>query len=328
MALVGRGARLRGRRKIREEAAMAVGHSVPQETWRGGKAPKAHHVALQYEGALPKPTQDVEQIKKDLAAAGYAIYEAALSQAEAMEVRGILEAELRREEALSEDKVRRFYTDPDDKNRRLQTLPDRHKWFQDLLEHPLALELTRHMLGSNIMKESYLVHSYGANITRPGSGQQFIHKDRSSKQAVVQSPLQSRFIWCLDDFTEENGATRMVPGSQHWPADLTGATTYESVPAEAPRGSLLIYDDRILHGTGANLSADKERAGIIVGYTPPWCRPMVHFPSVLDPEKMKDSSATVRQLLGYSSVVVGFDAPWEYARPEVRDLVVPPKMNW
>jgi ectoine hydroxylase-related dioxygenase (phytanoyl-CoA dioxygenase family) len=307
---------------------MAVGNSVKQDTWTGGQAPKARHVKLQYEGPLPQPTRDLEQIKRDYESAGYAIYEAALCPEEAVEVRGIVDAELRRDEAANQDKVSRFYTDPDDKNRRLQNLPDRHKWFQDLLEHPVALEMTRHILGSNIMKESYLLHSYGANITRPGSGQQFIHKDRSSKQAVVSGALQSRFIWCLDDFTEENGATRMVPGSQHYVADLTGATTYESVPAEAPRGSLLIYDDRILHGTGANVCADKERAGIIVGYTPPWCRPMAHFPSVLDPARMKDASVTVRQLLGYSSVVVGFDAPWEYARPEVRALVVPPKMNW
>lgn len=308
---------------------MAVGNSVKQESWKGGAAPVAQVAKLNFAGPLPKPTRDLEQIKADLDTAGYAIYADALTQAEAIEVRGIVDLELRRDEALSEDKVRRFYTDPDDKNRRLQNLPDRHKWFQDLLEHPVALDLTRHILGSNIMRESYLVHSYGANITRPGSGQQFIHKDRSSKQAVVSGALQSRFIWCLDDFTEENGATRMVPGSQNaGPADLTGATIYESVPAEAPRGSMIIYDDRILHGTGANVSADKERAGVIVGYTPPWCRPMIHFPSVLNPERMKDASATVRQLLGYSSVSVGFDAPWEYATDAVRDLVVPPKMNW
>jgi hypothetical protein len=308
---------------------MAVGNSVRQESWQGGKAPVAQIVKLDFTGPLPKPTSDLDRVKSDLATAGYAIYEGALTKAEALEVRGIVDAELRREEALNEDKVRRFYTDPDDKNRRLQNLADRHKWFQDLLEHPIALEMTRHILGSNIMKESYLVHSYGANITRPGSGQQFIHKDRSSKQAVVSGALQSRFIWCLDDFTEENGATRMAPGSQNaGPADLTGATIYETVPVEAPRGSLIIYDDRILHGTGANLSADQERAGVIVGYTPPWCRPMIHFPSVLNPERMKDASVTVRQLLGYSSVCVGFDAPWDYAPKAIKDLVVPPKMNW
>jgi len=308
---------------------MAVGNSVKQETWKGGKTPVTQIVKLDFAGDLPKPTRDLNQVKADLETAGYAIYEAALTQAEAIEVRGIVDAELRRDEALDENKVRRFYTDPDDKNRRLQNLPDRHKWFQDLLEHPVALELTRHILGSTIMKESYLVHSYGANITRPGSAQQFIHRDRSSKHAVVSSALQSRFIWCLDDFTEENGATRMAPGSQHGGLmDLTGATVYETVPAEAPRGSLIIYDDRIQHGTGANLSADKERAGIIIGYTPPWCRPMIHYPSVLNPERMKDASVTVRQLLGYSSVCVGFDAPWEYAREAVRDLVVPPKMTW
>lgn len=308
---------------------MAVGNSVKQNGWQGGKADLQTVEKLAFDGPLPTPTTSLEQVKQDLATAGYGILEGVLSGDEALEIRGVLTSEIAREEAIDDNRVRRFYTDPDDKNRRLDRLPERHKWFQDVLEHPVALEITRHILGSNIMKESYLVHSYGANVTKPGSGQMFMHKDRSSKQDLVPGPLQARLIWCLDDFTEENGATRMVPGSQNiGRIDLTGSTFYESVAAEAPRGSLIVYDDRILHGTGANNSTDQERAGLVVGYCPPWCRPMVHFPSVLDPGKMRDSSVTVRQLLGYSSISVGFDHPWAHATQAVQDLVVHPKMAW
>ena len=307
---------------------MATGNAKQQEQNTTPKPAKVIPVDTSIE--LPQPTRSLEQVKADLDRAGFAILEGVLTDAESREVRDIVDSEIRREEALDENTVRRFYTDPDAKNRRLSRLPNRHKWLRDLLEHPVALEMTRHILGPQLFDESFLVHSYGANITRPGSAQQFIHRDRGVAQPFIDGALQSRFIWCLDDFTAENGATRMVPGSHKWghAIDMTGQSFYESVAAEAPRGSLIIYTDMVLHGTGANVSADKERAGVIVGYCPPWCRPMINFPLVLDPAALKDSSVTLRQLLGYSSVSIGFDEQWESASDELRALNVPVTMQW
>lgn len=308
---------------------MAIGDAKQQNDYHEHRTPVQKVVPVDASIALPRPTRDIEQVKADLDRAGFAIMAGVLTDAEAREIRGIIAAEIAREEAVDENRVRRFYTDPDDKNRRLSRLPNRHRWLRDILEHPLALELTRHILGPQLLNESYLVHSYGANITRPGSAQQMIHRDRGLAQPRVAGPLQSRFIWCLDDFTEANGATRMVPGSHRWDdIDMSGATRYESVAAEAPLGSVLIYTDLILHGTGANVSADRERAGVIVGYCPPWCRPMINFPLVLDPTAMKDSSVTLRQLLGYSSVSIGFDEQWESATAALRALTVPATMTW
>lgn len=313
---------------------MAIGNSVKQDQEKSYQpAPAQKRVPVDSSIELPRPTRDMDQIKADLARAGYAIMRDVLKPAEVREFRQVLVDEIAREEALDENRVRRFYTDPDDKNRRLSRLPNRHRWFRDVLEHPVALQLTRHILGPTLMNESYLVHSYGANLTRPGSAAQFIHLDRGMADfdfKLQQRPLQSRFIWCLDDFVEENGATRVVPGSHLWNdrVDMTGGTFYESVPALAPAGSVLIYSDMLLHGTGANTSENLERAGVIVGYCPPWCRPMINFPLVLDPAVMKDSSVTLRQLLGYSSVSIGFDEQWESASEELRALTVPVTMQW
>jgi ectoine hydroxylase-related dioxygenase (phytanoyl-CoA dioxygenase family) len=121
-----------------------------------------------------------------------------------------------------------------------------------------------------------------------------------------------------------------VPGSHLWNdrIDMSGATYYESVPAEAPPGSLIVYTDMLLHGTGANVSADRERASVNVGYCPPWCRPLVNFPLVLDPKVMKGTSRTLRQLLGYSSVALGADYQWESASEDLRGLCVPAVMEY
>jgi ectoine hydroxylase-related dioxygenase (phytanoyl-CoA dioxygenase family) len=83
----------------------------------------------------------------------------------------------------------------------------------------------------------------------------------------------------------------------------------------------------LLHGTGANISADRQRASINFGYCPPWCRPLINFPLVLDPRSI-GASRTLRQLLGYSSVVNGFDYPWGSASSQLRSLVVPATMEY
>ncbi len=310
---------------------MAIGDAVKQGEYVVDAAPQQKRVPVAFDGLLPRPTRDMEQVRADLDRAGYAILLDAISPDEARTARSVLVDEIAREEAIDENRVRRFFTDPDDKNRRLSRLPNRHKLFRDFLEHPVALELTKHILGPTLLNESYLVHSYGANVTRPGSAAQFVHLDRSGPDHRRYSlPLQSRFIWCLDPFDEEVGATRVVPGSHLWNDryDNSGATFYETVAAEAPAGSLIIYSDMLLHGTGANVSADRERAAVIVGYCPPWCRPMINFPLVLDPQVMQGTSRTLRQLLGYTSVAIGFEEPWDGVSQEMRDLCVPPTIAY
>jgi len=309
---------------------MAIGDAVRQDEYKDNSTPAVKVVSVNFDGPLPQPTRSLDTVRADLDRAGYAILADVLTQQEVREARQVLVDEIAREEAIDENRVRRFFTDPDDKNRRLSRLPNRHRYFRDFLEHPVALGLTKYILGPTLLNESYLVHSYGANLTRPGSGAQFIHLDRGMDFHHQTKPLQSRFIWCLDPFDAENGATRVVPGSHLWNdrVDMTGGTFYESVPAIAPPGSLIIYSDMLLHGTGANVSTDRERAGVIVGYCPPWCRPMINFPLVLDPEVMKGTSRTLRQLLGYSSVSIGFDEQWDSAGETLRSLCVPATMEY
>lgn len=309
---------------------MAIGNAKRQTITPMAGADARPIVPLQFEGPLPEPTRDPDQLNADLARAGYAIAAEVFSRAAASEMRDFLNTEIARLEAIQEDSVRRFYTDADDRNRRMSgaLLVNRHKFFRDILEHPLPLQITRDVLGPQTLNESFLVHSYGANVTRPGSAQQAIHRDRGGAVPLSAGAAQTRFIWCLDDFDAENGATRVVPGSHKDLAPQIWSAQYESVPAEAPAGSVLIYTDLLLHGTGANVSSDRQRAGVIVGYCPPWWKPMINFPMTTDPEVLRGSSVELRQLLGYSSVAVGFEEPWEFASQAVRDLVVPPEMKW
>lgn len=303
---------------------MAVGNTLSIDDYQTAKKDAAVVVPVDFKEPLPQPTPSLEPAKADLARAGYAILTGAVLPDKVELARQVLAAEIAKEEAADVTRVSQFFVDPDAKNRRLDRLPDRHPVFLELLEQPVLLDLVKHILGPTMLNESYLVQSLDANVTHPGSGEQFIHLDAARETHDQVVPYQARFIWCLDSFDEENGATRVVPGSHRWNdrIDMSGGTFFKSVPAVAPAGSLIIYTDMLLHGTGGNVSTNRQRASINFGYCPPWCRPLINFPLVLDPRKVEGASPTVRKLLGYSSVVNGFDSPWHSATDELRALAV------
>lgn len=119
--------------------------------------------------------------------------------------------------------------------------------------------------------------SYQLNIAHvldrgPGSEQQLIHRD---ELVWVHLPkphpeVQLASVIALVDFTAENGATRIVPGSHRWPDDRAPRPE-ELVAAEMPAGSAIIYLGSTLHGGGAN-TTDTRRRGMHVSYCVGWLR--------------------------------------------------------
>src|SRR4029077_5807523 len=78
-------------------------------------------------------------------------------------------------------------------------------------------------------------------------------------------------MWALDDFTVENGATRIIPGSHRW-VDRQPTVGDVVVDAVMPAGSVIFCGARISHGGGAT-STDKPRRAVILEYVAAWLRP-------------------------------------------------------
>ena len=251
-----------------------------------------------------QPTDDIAQAKEDIARHGFALFAGALNDAETREVR----ERLLRAADLSEKRgipTTGYVFDPDDKNRRVFDLFNLDPIFIDLIRRPLALEFVRHVIG-----DSFLISNFSANITAPGNQPMQLHADQGYVLPPwPQMPLACNVAWLLDDFTVQNGGTCYVPGSHLKGHGPDPNKTYETVPIEAPAGSILIMEGRLWHQTGANTTSDQTRAALFGYYVLRWLRPQINWNATLTAETVASADEEFLHMLGFYSGNVEFQIP-------------------
>ncbi len=154
--------------------------------------------------------------------------------------------------------------------RRTGALVARSPSSHELIQHPLILDVTGKLLHR---AQSYQLHLTQVISIGPDSPGQSIHRDQWAFdffEFPSDHHVQCNTIWALNDFTEENGATRLIPGSQDLPNSFEH-TVDETVPAEMSKGSCLLYTGKVYHGGGANRS-DETRMGLNITYDVGWLR--------------------------------------------------------
>ena len=157
------------------------------------------------------------------------------------------------------------------RTRRTGSLIARSPSFRPLATHPSVIAALDRVLGDHTT--NYQLHLTQVIEIGPDEPGQLIHRDQ---WAFDFFPFPAGFevechcMWALTDFTDANGATRVIPGSHKW-EDRLRPTYDQSVPAEMSKGSVLLYIGSLYHGGGANRSAGARR-GINVGYTLSWLR--------------------------------------------------------
>ncbi len=134
---------------------------------------------------------------------------------------------------------------------------------------------------------------------KPGQGSQMIHRDRWAWGQYMQG-IEPQFntIWAISDFTADNGATRVVPGSTGWPDDRK-AEPHEICQAIMSAGSVLVYSGSVFHGGGENRS-NQDRIGVNLTYTLGWLRQEENQYLSCPPETARQFSAELQDMLGYT----------------------------
>jgi hypothetical protein len=163
---------------------------------------------------------------------------------------------------------------PDDfsgrRTRRTGGLIARSPKSRELVMHPVVLGATGKMLDH---ATSFQLHLTQIISIGPGEPAQTIHRDQWAFDFFPFPrgyEVQCNTIWAMTDFTAENGATRVIPGSNHFD-DKLRFTEADTEPAEMSKGSVLFYTGSIYHGGGANRSKE-IRTGINITYNVSWLR--------------------------------------------------------
>lgn len=190
--------------------------------------------------------------------------------------------------------------------KRVGALMARSKTCQDLALDPLINQMAESFLGPHC--ESYQLHFTSAIQIGPGESSQILHRDRGVWGGYIPRKIETQFstVWAINDFTKENGATQVVPGSHKWYKDREPLPE-EIAYAEMKAGSVFIYTGSVLHGGGTNVT-EQPRLGVFLHYAPSWLRQEENQYLSCPPEVAKDFSPELRSLIGYSKggYVLGF----------------------
>jgi hypothetical protein len=236
---------------------------------------------------LPRATRDLTRVFDDLERFGYGILDRALSPERVAALR-----ERVAEQARGEDAQGVGFHDGK-ANQRLWMLPNKGKIFRDLMLDPLVDTFMTPLLGKD-----FLLSSFTANIARPGGVPMYLHSDQGYVDFWTPKPLVANILWMLDDFTEANGGTRLVPGS-HLNPERTDYALGDTVAAEGPAGAALIFDGRLTHGTGANTTEREERFAVLTYHCRPFVRQQENYYLGLDPRLRRTERGVFLRRLGY-----------------------------
>ncbi|RIL07072.1 MAG: phytanoyl-CoA dioxygenase, partial [Proteobacteria bacterium] len=156
------------------------------------------------------------------------------------------------------------------RTRRTGALIARSPTCRELVMHPLV----RATVGRVLAKAtSFQLHLTQLIAIGPGEPAQLVHRDQWAFDFypfAKDYEVQCNTIWAMSDFTAENGATRVVPGSNLLDDGLRFAEA-DTLPAEMEKGSVVLYTGRLYHGGGANRSAE-TRYGVNLTYAVSWLR--------------------------------------------------------
>jgi ectoine hydroxylase-related dioxygenase (phytanoyl-CoA dioxygenase family) len=195
------------------------------------------------------------------------------------------------------------------RTKRFSRLAARVPAFVELLEHELMHRWARHALSAD-----YWLNTGQAMIVGPGEEEQVLHRDIGiwpfiQKMGTAAPEAMVSILLALSDFTEEAGATRVIPRSHLWEDFTQVPRPEDAVPAVMAAGSALLYLGKTVHGAGANRTGDTWRHGLHMSFVLGWLTPEEASPISVPWELARSYSPLVQRLLGYASPGPGEHEP-------------------
>ena len=181
-------------------------------------------------------------------------------------------------------------------SRRRNGLLTKSEVCRELAIDPLILAVCDGVLGPNCV--NYRLHVTMLVELMPGEVRQEIHRDGEIYPVRHPAPpMTLAAFWAYTDFTQENGATLVAPGSHRWPQERQ-PEDHELVQAVMPKGSMLLYTSSVWHGNEANQS-NAVRTGMGLHYSLGWLRQEENQVLSSPPDVARHFPERLQRLIGY-----------------------------
>lgn len=249
---------------------------------------------------LPQPTKDIARLRSDILQWGYGLVEDALSQDQVAEVRTRVE-----EQAEGERLAGIAQRTPSGQN--INCCVNKGRCFELVIEqHPSAMQggpLIEQLL-NEALGRGWICTSLIAAISLKGGVPQALHQDQANG-LEARDPMLVNVLTAVTDMDETNGGTLVIPGSHLALSDAVrnGEPVGKLPPAisiEAKAGTALVFDGRILHGTGIN-HTDEPRIVLLNGMHKPWMKQQENWMLSVRPEVLQRASDKLLHRMGYQA---------------------------
>lgn len=210
--------------------------------------------------------------------------------------------------------------------KRLTNLVNHSQTFrEEILEH----DLVHSLCDAKFLEESGTYWMTTAQLIEigPGNTAQMLHRDLENWYPFVamgpQGPeVTVNFIIAFTDFTEENGATRVIPGSHLWDDFENRGTPEDTIPVTMNAGDAFFYTGKVVHGGGANITPDQYRRGLAFAFNPGFLTGEEAYPFLVSMETARTLSPRVQRILGFrSQYPLGSPGLWQVDYSELSDYL-------
>ncbi|KAH8126023.1 hypothetical protein ACSS6W_008464 [Trichoderma asperelloides] len=231
----------------------------------------------------------IQAVLKD----GYVVIPNAFTDAEALEAKAEIDRLHGQNPRIGRDSFDGFKTN------RIFALLNKTRVFDKFCLIPQV-----HALNEFFLDDDYLIYIMETITINPGEKAQVLHHDDGViRLPRPRPPVTAATMIVLDDYTEINGATRIIPGSHLWGSDRLGEES-EAKSVVCPRGSVIYFLGTTWHSGGANRS-DNPRYAATIQYCQPYIRPLENLMLAVDPRKALSGEIPrkIVDMMGYRSAI-------------------------
>ena len=210
--------------------------------------------------------------------------------------------------------------------KRLTGLTTCSKTFRDyLLDHDLCHDIAERIF--HPQTGTYWLTTAQVIEIGPGNKEQVLHRDQNQFQVFNQlgpngPEATINFLVALTDFTEENGATRVIPGSHKWPDFSIPGDPNDTIPAEMKAGDACLILGKTIHGGGANKTASEYRRAVSFPLQASFLTPEEAYVHITPKGIVKGLSLRAQRMIGFrSQFPKGSPGLWQANYSEIGDQI-------